>query len=191
MGSSKLERPEMVGEETLVEHFGKRAIIRKFKHPDGSVKDFFLFGGKISVIIFALTEQKEVIAVRQFRYGANDFVLEIPGGNLDGKELEETVREELLEETGYRPEEIIPLAGPAGPVWVDPASLQVPFLPCLAIGCQKIAEPKPEETEIIEIILVPIQEWQEKVGRGEVPDSKTIAVTHLALYRLSQMSLMK
>ena len=55
------------------------------------------------VNVLALTPEHRLVLVRQFRFGINDFALEIPGGMIDKEEtpLHAGVRE-LLEETGYR-----------------------------------------------------------------------------------------
>lgn len=177
-----MRKPVLIGEDVLLEKWGKKAIMRKFDLGDGQVEDFFVFGGKTSTIIFPLTESKEVIAVRQFRYGANEFVLEIPGGCLDGKSIEETVEEELLEEVGYKPREIEYLWGP---IYFDPASFTIDFFPILALGCRKVnTDHTRESTEIMETTLVPLSDWVEMLKNGKIRDAKTIAVTFRALFHL-------
>jgi ADP-ribose pyrophosphatase len=100
------------------------------------------------VIVFPLTENKEVVAVKHFRYGANCVVLEVPGGNVEGKMTrKETAKKELLQETGYTSDNIIPV-GPE--TWFDPASFRVHFFPMLASNCRKVSEPRPEKTEYLE-----------------------------------------
>ena len=174
-----MERPVLLGEEILLEKYGKQAIMRKYDLCEGQVEDFFVFGGKVSAIIFPLTQNKEVIAVRQFRYGANEFILELPGGCLDGKLLSPTVREELLEEVGYEPREALSLGLP---IFFDPASFTVDFFPVLALGCKKSESGHAREsTEIMETVLIPLPDWVEMAKRGGIRDSKTLAVTFLAL----------
>lgn len=177
-----MKEPRLIREEVLLEKYGKQAIMRKYDLGKGQVEDFFVFGGKISTIIFPLTESKEVIAVRQFRYGVNQFVLEIPGGCLDGKSLEQTVREELSEEVGYEPEKVLSLGLP---IFFDPASFTVQFFPILALSCKKVESGHAlEPTEIMETVLVPLPDWVEMVKSGVIRDSKTLAVTFRALFHL-------
>ncbi len=173
--------PRLVGEEVLQQWYGKRVLKRNFELPDGTISDFYVFGGTIPVIIFPLTQNKEVITVRQFRYGANKFILELPGGNIKpGETAEEAVKKELLEETGYiaRARRIIQLSGP---IWFDPASFTVAFWPFLVLGCRKAKKPEPEKTEIMETVLIPLEEWINMVSLGKIEDSKTLAVTLLVL----------
>jgi 8-oxo-dGTP pyrophosphatase MutT (NUDIX family) len=66
------------------------------KHPNYSINspDF--------VCIIALTEQNELLLVRQFRHAVAETTLELPAGHVEkGESHEEAARKELLEETGY------------------------------------------------------------------------------------------
>jgi ADP-ribose pyrophosphatase len=52
--------------------------------------------------VLALTPSREVLLVREFRPGTEEWLLELPGGNVDGgEEPEFAASRELLEETGF------------------------------------------------------------------------------------------
>jgi len=55
------------------------------------------------VNIVAVTRDDSLVLVRQYRHAAGDFILEVPGGIVDGSDsnVELTARRELEEETGY------------------------------------------------------------------------------------------
>ena len=168
------------------ESHGKIAFLQEFELPRcGNVETYFLFGAKHKpVIVFPLTTGGKVIAVEHFRFGANDWVLEVPGGNVEGKKtIEKTAREELEQETGYTSDNIIPV-GP--PTWFDPASFRVTFSPMLALGCtEKKDGLKLEKTEILRRPApIPLREWVEMISRQEIHDSKTIAITMMVLCHL-------
>ena len=176
--------PKLIGEVTEIAKWGKVVATRTFEQPDGKQDEFLVWGGKkgdqfvVPSIIFPVTDKEEVIAIRQFRYGANEFVLEIPGGCPDGKEgFEGIVRRELLEEAGYEVGELRKLGEP---LWFEPAACWTKFQPILATGCKKVAEPKPDEHEHIEVVVLDPNHWFSMIHGGKVTDSKTIAVSFLA-----------
>ena len=66
------------------------------------MQDFFVINAPDWVNVVALTPEQHLVLVRQFRYGTNDFSLEIPGGVMDAGEDPITAGlRELREETGY------------------------------------------------------------------------------------------
>ena len=98
-----------------------------------------LFGStKVPVIVFPLNEGQQVIALRHFRYGAGEEVLELPGGAIEKEKTpKQTVVSELKEEAGYNVTEanVKELSIPDSPnrgIWFDPAAVRVRFLPFFA-----------------------------------------------------------
>lgn len=140
--------------------------------------------GVSAVVVFALTEKEEVVAIRQFRPAASEIVLELPGGLSDGATSpEDAAWRELLEETGYRAGKIARLA--PDPVYFDPASLDFRFLPFLATECEDIGGQLLDEEEDIEVAFFPLSEWVDGVASGEIrTDAKSMATTFLALRTL-------
>ncbi|MGH7994941.1 MAG: NUDIX hydrolase [Opitutaceae bacterium] len=78
-------------------------------------QDFVVIGSPDWVNIVAVTPQGDLVLVRQFRHGIDDFSLELPGGVMEpGESPVEAALRELREETGY--------VGPQGRLlaWVHP-----------------------------------------------------------------------
>lgn len=75
----------------------------RFRHPMRKTeRDFVVIDPPDWVNVIALTPDHRIVLVKQFRYGINEFSLEIPGGVMEAKEepVIAGVRE-LREETGY------------------------------------------------------------------------------------------
>jgi 8-oxo-dGTP pyrophosphatase MutT (NUDIX family) len=85
----------------------------------GAKHDFYVIDCVDWVNVLALTPNRELVMVEQYRHGSNTVELEIPGGIMDASEaspLETGVRE-LREETGYEGE----CARILGNVFANPA----------------------------------------------------------------------
>lgn len=74
-----------------------------FRHPRREKEqDFFVINPPDWVNVVALTPDGHLVLVRQFRYGINEFSLEIPGGVMDpGEDPVTAGLRELREESGY------------------------------------------------------------------------------------------
>lgn len=75
----------------------------RYRHPVRSTeRDFVVVDAPDWVNVIAVTPDDRVVLVRQFRYGINEFSLEIPGGVIEAGEdpLVAGLRE-LREETGF------------------------------------------------------------------------------------------
>ena len=169
--------------KTIWKGWGRHIFTQTFTFPSGKTDEFFVFETLKKdrpVIVFPLTVEREVIAIRQFRFGAGEVVLELPGGvpKPYHRTPGDTLHDELMEETGYRPGRVVPLG--ADWLWFEPASLRVQYVPLLALGCVFEKEPEPDPNEVIEVVKIPYTEWIELIRNGEVRDDKSIALTFLA-----------
>lgn len=184
--------PIAVGEPQIVYQgpYPHKTVIRQdFEFPDGKVRDFYLWGGITNrpVIVFPLTTDHKVILARQWRPGANfgkgGFVYELPGGHpKPGRNVLEALGDELREETGYEPGEVIKLPE----FWLDPAGLGVSISAFLARDCRKLGPQELDETEIIKTVEMPIVEWLRKLKAHEPNerDGKTLSVSLLAMLQM-------
>src|SRR5688572_12645000 len=70
--------------------------------PSGLViEDYNVVEEPNAVTIFALTAEKELLLVEQYKHGIGEICLEVPGGVMDKSEPLAEAQRELLEETGY------------------------------------------------------------------------------------------
>jgi ADP-ribose pyrophosphatase len=75
----------------------------RYRHPKRTTeRDFIVIQPPDWVNVIAVTPDGHVVLVRQFRYGIDEFSLEIPGGVMEAGEDPVTAgARELREETGY------------------------------------------------------------------------------------------
>jgi 8-oxo-dGTP pyrophosphatase MutT (NUDIX family) len=75
----------------------------RYRHPARAVeREFVVINAPDWVNVVALTTDRHIVLVRQFRYGIDEFSLEIPGGVIDaGEDPVVAGLRELREETGY------------------------------------------------------------------------------------------
>lgn len=112
--------------------------------------------GKGAVVITALTREKELILERNWRAPLESFIIQLPAGLIDipGESEEDAARRELLEETGYKAEKLIPIiAVPLSPD-LTPTRATHFFAP----DVEFLGRESSDASEEIEILKVPLRE---------------------------------
>lgn len=147
----------------------------------GRTHEFFGIGASDWVIVIPLTWQGEVVMVRQFRHGVGAVTLETPGGIVDpGESPQQAAARELLEETGYRAETLVPL----GSVNPNPALFGNRLHAFLARDARRVAEIAGGETEETVVELAPLSEFRELVRQGVVDHALVVAAFSLLELKL-------
>ncbi|MBU1205543.1 MAG: NUDIX hydrolase [Proteobacteria bacterium] len=138
----------------------------------GRVHDFYLLESVDWVNIIPLTADEKVILVKQFRFGTNEFSLEIPGGMLDpGDDPANAASRELLEETGYAGDEPLLL----GVVHPNPAIHTNRCHTYLIKNATFMNLPQPDSSEDIEVQSIPLAEIPWLIGEGKITHALVIA----------------
>ena len=121
------------------------------------------------VCVVPLTDNDEILMVRQYRYPYSQVVLEIPAGKKDiGEDPFETGKRELKEETGATAKEYIEL----GELYPSPGYCGEIIWMYGAKGLD-FGEVNPDEDEFLEVEKVPLKKAVEMIMDGEIKDSKT------------------
>ena len=123
-----------------------------------------------AVGVLPLTEEGEVICVRQYRYAHRQMMLEIPAGKLDAADEDpvQAALRELREETGARCERLTEL----GIFRSTPAILDEKIHLYLAEGLT-FGQIDPDEDEFLEVVRVPLATLVDDVLQGKITDGKT------------------
>ena len=156
------------------------------KMPDGTlIDDYYVLEYPGWVNAVALTENNEVILIRQYRHAAEEVILEIPGGCIDpGETPEEAVKRELLEETGYQFDSIEPLCT----LYANPSTSANKTTSFLARGGRKIQEQHLDGREEIEVLKVSLDELKVLVIENKFPQALHTSAVYQALILLREIS---
>lgn len=134
--------------------------------------------------VLPITEDQRAILIRQPRAGAMEMILESPGGTLDPHEKDPVTAaaRELEEETGYISRRITHVNS----INPNPALFANKIHFFLAEGCYVNPDRKhfPDGSEEIELVLVPVDQVEEMVRRGEIDHALSALGILLCLGRL-------
>jgi 8-oxo-dGTP pyrophosphatase MutT (NUDIX family) len=144
----------------------------------GMQREFLVIDIPDFVLVVAVTGERDLVLVRQYRHGARAASLEVPGGLHDGDDetpLQGAMRE-LLEETGYgggswrligklRPQPALQ----ANRAWIF-----------LATGIGPQAPAEPDEGEDIDVELLPLSRLAACIADGGIDNALTVAALGLA-----------
>lgn len=148
------------------------------------IDDFFVHVRPNIALVFATTEQQELVLVRQYRHGAGEILLELPAGAFNSAEEsgQSAAARELAEETGYVGEEILELATLYDNPVKDTNSIYLYFAKNVKLASQI----QLDVTEDIEVVLVPIAEVLLKIANREICVAGSIAAIFLGLEFLNK-----
>jgi 8-oxo-dGTP pyrophosphatase MutT (NUDIX family) len=131
------------------------------------------------VNVMAITPEKKIILIKQFRHGTNNYTIEIPGGAVNHNEDPLIgAQRELEEETGYTSTNWKLL----GKVDVNPAFMTNACVTYLALDAVKTKEQNLDPFEEIDVFLQDLKDIPGMVASGEITHS--LVITAFYLYSL-------
>lgn len=165
----KLEEKKISSKE-IFEGKVMRVTVDTVELPNGAEATREIVHHRGAVCVLPLTDEGDVICVRQFRYAHGEVLLEIPAGKLEEGEHDHRAAaiRELSEETGAQCEELIYL----GKLYPSPAIFTEVIHMYLARGLT-FGETHPDDDEFLEVERIPLEKLKDMVMRGEIYDAKT------------------
>jgi 8-oxo-dGTP pyrophosphatase MutT (NUDIX family) len=131
------------------------------------VDDYYLSPLGDVVMVLAITKEKNVILVRQYKHGIGSILLELPGGmQQKNKSVLESAVNELEEETGIKTteEKLIPLCRLA----INPTKLKQVTYGFILFDAEVNSAQKLDLTEEIEVIMMPAPDVLQLALNGKI-----------------------
>lgn len=121
--------------------------------------------------VLAITEQKQVVLVCQWRYVTGQALLEVPAGKLDANEdPAECALRELAEETPYSAECVEKIAE----FYTAPGFCDEVMHVYRAYGVRPNSTLLPDSDEFVETVLLDKKQARLAIQQGDIRDAKTL-----------------
>ncbi|HYM13145.1 MAG TPA: NUDIX hydrolase [Bryobacterales bacterium] len=128
-----------------------------------------------SVSIVAVTPQKKILVVRQYRYPTRGYNYELPGGGAGRLPLDRAARKELEEETGRQAGRLRKLGDYVVYCGLSSEICHVFLATGLRPGRQQL-----EETEHLTVHEVTYRQLELMIRKGQFRDGMGLAALHIA-----------
>ena len=154
--------------------------------PQGKIVDpYYVYEFPTWVTAVALTEDGKVVLEKQYRHALGETCIEIPGGCVDDTDssLEEAIKRELLEETGYSFSSYEYL----GKISANPSTNSNLMHMYLAKGGRKISSQELDHNEEIEIDHVSIDELKQMLRKNKIVQAMHVTCIMYALERMGEL----
>ena len=177
-----MSEPRLLDRRTVYSGKVLAVGVDRLRLPDGGTTELEVIRHSGASVVVPVTDDGEVLLVRQYRYATGGWLLEAPAGKLAPDEPPEAcAARELEEETGWRAAELVPL----GAVWSSPGFtdelLHLFLARDLRPGTQAL-----EEAELLTVERLPLDEVTARARDGRITDGKTVCAVLRAAAALDQ-----
>jgi ADP-ribose pyrophosphatase len=184
MSEERLRPWRILSSEYRIETKFLRLRADRVELPSGDVvEDYFVRESRGFCVVFALTPERDVLLVRQYKHGVGEVVVELPAGMIDDGETPETcAARELAEETGFTgaaPEHVRTF-------FADPTNATGRFHLFLVRDAVRTREPALDVTEDIEVERAPLDEVRAMALDGRIAAGSQVAAVLVALAHLGR-----
>lgn len=148
-----------------------RLLRAKVRLPDGASATRYVVRHCGAVAIIALTADKKIVLVRQYRYPLGRHSIEIPAGKLDpGEDPLACAKRELREETGYEASRWHAFVDTHTAVGYSDERIRM----FVATQARKVGQASPDPSEFVEPLALDLAAAWELMVRGEITENRTL-----------------
>lgn len=163
-----------------------RARKDRCQRADGKIIDpYYVLEYMDWVTALPVTSDGKVILVKQYRHALGEVSIELPGGCVDDTDaaLEDAIRREMLEETGYSFETVHYL----GRISANPSTNNNLMHMFVATGGVKVQEQQLDHNEEIEVMEVSFDELIQLIEEKRIVQSMHMSTIFYALRYLDKL----
>jgi ADP-ribose pyrophosphatase len=186
MNKNDSPMPVQVNQRRLV-HTGRvfDFTVENVTFADGLTLDLEVIRHPGASAVVALTDDRQVLMLRQYRHAIGDYIWEIPAGTFDGREEPlACARRELIEETGFQADSWEPMGAVTPLAGYSDERIFLYLARELAPAKQSL-----DPDEILEVHHVPLERVSRMIADGQIEDAKTIAALFRTLDRVNNGNL--
>jgi ADP-ribose pyrophosphatase len=157
-----------------------RYCLDEIELPSGQPGEYHFVLTNGSSMVVPVDEHGNLLLVKQFRYTGKRDSIEFPCGGLkSGRTFEQTAMDELVEETGFKAEELMEVGE------FNPCNGLLDEI-CRVYIARVLAYvgDSPDETESFELLRLSIEEFEDLIQNRTVWDGMTLAAWTLAKPKL-------
>ena len=154
--------------------------------PEGKIIDlYYVYEFPTWVGVVPVTENGEIVMVKQYRHALGEVCIEIPGGCVDDTDpsFEVAAAREVREETGYTFSSFDYL----GRISANPSTNTNLLHMYLARGGVKVGEQNLDHNEEIEVVLLSISELKQLLRENKIVQSMHVTCILYALEKMGEL----
>ena len=188
---------KVINRETLWKGKYLETVLITYKDKNGKIRNWEAVN-RINttdvVVIIPITQNREILLIRQFRPALDSYAIEFPAGLVEPAEgLLESAKRELIEETGYESENLILLSEGVISTGVNMEKWNIVVAQNIKEAPAELKKKYPaDENEDIEIFFVPLDSLYSALesfrAKGNEVDLRIYGLTELVKQRLSSIT---